>query len=328
MSVITLANGKHFTCADTTSILDAARTQGLVLEHSCKSGRCGICKAKIISGTTQLLQEETGLTTEEAAQGFVLTCCRTANENVELDIEDLGALADIKVQTLPCKIDTITHLTGDIARVILRLPPTANFNFSPGQYINIFNKTNTRRSYSIANCNSHIGKIELHIRRVQHGVMSQYWFTEAKENDLLRFEGPLGSFCFREKVEKNIIFLATGTGIAPIKSILESLDYASPLAGRNLYIYWGGRVPSDIYWQPDFSKITPEFKPVLSRAPSQWKGHQGYVQHALLADQIDLKNAVVYACGSPEMIRDAKKLLIQHGLKNTNFYSDAFLISQ
>jgi CDP-4-dehydro-6-deoxyglucose reductase, E3 len=329
MSVVTLANAKQFICADATSILDAARAQGLVLEHSCKSGRCGVCKTKVLQGTTKVLQEETGLTPDEINQGMVLTCCRTATQNIELDIEDLGLTADIKVQTMPCKIDSITYLTPDIARVILRLPPTGNFRFLPGQYINVVGKNSIRRSYSIANYHAHHGKIELHIRKVQQGVMSQYWFVDARENDLLRFEGPFGTFCFREKPEKNIIFLATGTGIAPIKSMLECIDdSSSSLTGREIHIYWGGRTPTDIYWRPECRQLAPAFKPVLSQAASDWDGRRGYVQHALVADNLDLADAVVYACGSPEMIRDAKQLLTQCGLSSVNFFSDAFVSSQ
>lgn len=330
MPVVTLGNAKQFSCTEDNNILDAAKAHGLVLEHSCKTGRCGICKAKVVGGSTQVLQEESGLSQEEINAGFILTCCRTATQDIELDSEDLGALADIKIQTLPSKIDSITCLAEDIIKVVLRLPPNGTFNFLPGQYINITAKSSIRRSYSIANAPQQSGKIELHIRKVPQGAMSQYWFEEAKVNDLLRFEGPLGTFCVREKPEKNIIFLATGTGIAPIKSILEHLDN-SPLhlENRNFYIYWGGRNPSDIYWQPDFNQINPVFNPVLSRSqPLDWQGHKGYVQQAVIADQLDLANAVVYACGSPEMIKDAKKLFIEKGLKDNNFFSDAFVSSQ
>lgn len=327
MPVVTLANAKQFTCADDTSILDAAKAQGMVLEHSCKTGRCGVCKVKVIQGKTRLIQEETGLTQDEINEGNVLTCCRTTEQDLTLDIEDLGALADIKVQTLPCKIDSIVHLAEDIVRIVLRLPPNGNFNFLPGQYINILAKNSIRRSYSIANSIQQNGKLELHIRKVPQGAMSQYWFDEAKENDLLRFEGPHGTFCFREKTEENIVFLATGTGIAPVKSILEFLNSdPSHLNGKKVYIYWGGRTPVDIYWQPNFNQIAVTFNPVLSRA-QEWQGHHGYVQNAVLEDQIELSNAVVYACGSPEMIRDAKKILVQHGLKSNNFFSDAFVSS-
>ncbi|HTF94761.1 MAG TPA: FAD-binding oxidoreductase [Cellvibrio sp.] len=330
MSVVTLGNAKQFVCADDISILDAAKAQGIILEHSCRTGRCGVCKAKVIQGTTRLTQEETGITHEETNEGFVLTCCRTASEDTALDIEDLGALADIKVQTLPCKIDSITYLAEDIIRVILRLPPTGNFNFLPGQYINIIAKNSIRRSYSIACNHQQNGKLELHIRKVPQGIMSQYWFEEAKENDLLRFEGPHGTFCFREKTEKNIIFLATGTGIAPVKSILEFLDSAPSLLNeRKVSVYWGGRTLADIYWQPDYSHIAISFNPVLSRSQAfQWDGHQGYVQDAVTADQLNWSDSVVYACGSPDMIRDAKKLLVQQGLKINNFFSDAFVSSQ
>jgi CDP-4-dehydro-6-deoxyglucose reductase, E3 len=330
MSVITLSNAKQFSCAEDVSILDAAKAKGLVLEHSCRTGRCGICKTKIINGDTRLIQAETGLSVEEAENGFILTCCRTVTSDTLLDTEDLGVLATIKTQTLPCKIDSLNYLAADIMRVVLRLPPTANFIFSPGQYINVIAKNSTRRSYSIASSNHLSGKIELHIRRVAEGSMSEYWFNHAKENDLLRFEGPHGTFGFRKKMSRNIIFLATGTGIAPIKSMLEYLDDHSELTDQQLiHIYWGGRTLADIYWQPHFNHIIPAFHPVLSRVQStDWNGHHGYVQDAVLSDDINLNDSVVYACGSPQMIRAAQQLLFDHGLKTNNFFSDAFVNSQ
>lgn len=328
MAVVTLSNHKQFAAAAETSLLDAAKAQGLVLEHSCRTGRCGACKAKVINGETQILKAEESLDENEMNAGFILTCCRTAVNDIELDIEDLGLLASIKIQTLPCKIDQLNLLAPDVMQIFLRLPPTNQFNYLPGQYIDVIARSDVRRSYSIANALRADSKLELHVRAVTHGQMSQYWFNEAKTNDLLRLEGPHGTFCFHPKPEKNIVFLATGTGIAPIKSILEEFSNNAELVQKkNVYIYWGGRILADLYWQPDFANLNIAFRPTLSRASNDWDGRHGYVQDAVIADVIDLHDSVVYACGSDTMIHAAKKLLVAQGLKPNNFYSDAFVSS-
>lgn len=328
MAVVTLSNHKQFAATVETSLLDAAKNQGLVLEHSCRTGRCGACKAQVIKGKTQILKAEESLDESEIDAGFILTCCRTAVNDIELDIEDLGLLASIKTQTLPCKIDQLNLLAPDVIQIFLRLPPTNQFNYLPGQYIDVIARSGVRRSYSIANALRADSKLELHVRAVTNGQMSQYWFNEAKANDLLRLEGPHGTFCFHPKVEKNIIFLATGTGIAPIKSILEEFSNNAELVQKkNIYIYWGGRTITDLYWQPDYADLNVAFRPTLSRAQSDWEGRQGYVQDAVIADAIDLQDSVIYACGSDTMIHAAKKLLVTLGLKLNNFYSDAFVSS-
>lgn len=329
MPLVTLSNSKQFSCPEESTLLDAARAHGLVLEYSCRTGRCGVCKSQVISGKTQAIKNEEALTPEEHAAGYILTCARTAIDDVVLDTEDLGRLASIKTQTLPCRIDAIQKLTPYVVQIILRLPPKNNFEYLSGQYIDIIGKNGIRRSYSVANAHSISDKIELHISHVQDGEMSQYWFNEVKENDLLRFEGPYGTFSLRDKPQKNIIFLATGTGIAPIKSILEDMNFANEYANtKNIIVYWGARTSQDIYWQPDFTNLSINFNPVLSRDDGHWAGRKGYVQDAVIADKIDLNNSVVYACGSDKMIHSAQQNLVAHGLAKNNFYSDAFVSSK
>lgn len=328
MQKVTLANGHEFSCSDNLSLLDSAREAGCVLEHSCRNGKCGICKAQVISGTTKLLRAEESLLDSERESGFILTCCRTAESDVHLDAEDLGELATIKKLTLPCRIDSIKHLNADVMQILLRLPPNNNFRYLSGQYIDVIGAGGIRRSYSIANACQQGGKIELQIKKVTDGAMSNYWFSEAKAADLLRLDGPHGTFSFRKKSERNIVFLATGTGIAPVKSILEELDKNPSLAeSKSIHIYWGGRFEHDLYWRPDFSNIATTFNPVVSRASDDWQGRRGHVQDALINDGIDLSDAIVYACGSPEMIESATSTLVSNGLKRNCFFSDAFVSS-
>ena len=329
MSNVTLSNERTFFCESGVTLLDSAKNSGVVLEYSCRSGRCGVCKARASGETEVIRHDESILSYDEIAQGFILTCCRTALKDVHLDIEDLSQFAEIKSKTLPCRVDSFRHLAGDVLEVVLRLPPKDPLNYLPGQYIDVIGKNGVRRSYSLANAPRQDGKLELQIRQVQDGVMSQYWFEELAVNDLLRLEGPQGTFALRNTNPTNLIFLATGTGIAPVKAMIEQMkaDPATQLVSKKIWVYWGGRHISDIYWQLDFGLLDVTFIPVLSRPGSDWGGRAGYVQDALVDDGTDLADSVVYACGSESMIASARKKLTAFGLPQKSFYSDAFVSS-
>lgn len=328
MFIVTLSNHKTFTGEPGKSLLDCAKSQGTVLEYSCRTGRCGVCKANVLQGDTEVVQPELALTEEERACGAILTCCRAAVTDIELDIEDLGLLADIQIKTMPCRLDTLERLANDVVRVVLRTPPKSALFYLAGQYIDVIGKNAVRRSYSIANAVREDAKLELHIRQVPNGIMSQYWFGEARANDLLRLEGPLGTFCLRNASTTNLVFMATGTGIAPVKAMLEALAAApETLSDKRIYVYWGGRTEEDLYWHPDFPALDLTYRPALSRAGAQWSGATGYVQHAVLAENLDLADTSVYACGSEAMIHTAREVLTQAGLPLNHFHSDAFVSS-
>lgn len=328
MSTVILSNKKEFLCEPGVTLLDSARAHGVVLEYSCRSGRCGVCKAVVVGETEVIHHDESALSPEEIASGFILTCCRTALTDVRMDIEDLGQFVDIKSKTLPCRVDSFRRLADDVVEVVLRLPPKDPLNYLPGQYVDIIGKNGVRRSYSIANAPRQDGKLEFQIRQVECGVMSKYWFEELASNDLLRLEGPQGTFALRNTSPANLVFLATGTGIAPVKAILEQLKADSELVvGKRVWVYWGSRHAEDIYWAPELGLLPVSFVPVLSRPGSGWEGRTGYVQDALAQDGVDLTDAVVYACGSEHMIYSAKEKLVTLGLPYKNFYSDAFVSS-
>jgi len=245
-----------------------------------------------------------------------------------LEVEDLGGLTLPSVKTLPCRIQALEKLAMDVMKVVLRLPASSDFSFYPGQYIDVIAQGGLRRSYSLASAWHSEKLLELHVREVPTGVMSDYWFTRAKENDLLRLTGPLGTFVLRKIGGLDLIFLATGTGIAPVKAMLESIESAQMEdCPRSITVYWGGRSSDDLYW--DFSTINGPYRyvPVLSRASIAWTGKRGHVQSVMLADAPNLNESVVYACGSNAMIQDAKEVLVGAGLPESRFLSDAFVCS-
>ena len=328
MPVVKLSNGREFSVTAGASLVDAALLAGIALPHSCKTGRCSTCKCKVLQGETTALQTETCLTDAEKAEGWILSCVRSAQTDVALEVEDLGNVVLPPSKTLPCRISSIDRLATDVVRIMLRLPPTADFRSIPGQYIDVIGPGGVRRSYSLANANTADNPLELHIRAVDGGVMSDYWFKQAKANDLLRFNGPLGTFFLRRLDQLHLVFLATGTGIAPVKAMLESLSHIEPeQAPQSVTVFWGGRTAEDLYFDPQTIPAGHRFVPVLSLAAAGWAGVSGYVQNALLATQPDLAHTVVYACGSDAMIRSAKASLLAAGLPDNRFFADAFVPS-
>jgi CDP-4-dehydro-6-deoxyglucose reductase len=320
--------GKAFSQSAGQTLLDAAAKSGIGLPYSCKTGRCSTCKFKVISGQSVATVDELGLTSEEKAQGFILSCVRSALTDMLIEVEDLGDQVIPEIKTLPTRISSLERLAPDVLSVKLRFPPNTPFTFLAGQYIEVIGPGGIRRSYSVANAPASDNQLQLHIRAVQSGAMSQYWFDQAKVNDLLRIHGPLGSFLTRPLIGLHLVFLATGTGIAPVKAMLEQLA-TDPLDKQPLSatLYWGGRAPQDLYADPSQWHPSLRYVPVLSRAPGYWTGARGHVQKALLDDKLDWANTVVYACGSDAMIQSAKTELTQASLPTKRFYSDAFVPS-
>lgn len=325
---VTLADGHRFPAESGFSLLDAALANGLTLEHSCKTGRCGSCKARVLRGQSLPLRDEVSLNAAEREAGWILTCVRGPATDLELDLGDLTALAGFRAKTYPCRIDSIQRAAPDVLRVELRLPPKAGFAFLPGQYIDVSSPTGIKRSYSIASDMREAGRLELHVRQVEAGAFSAFWFGEAHVNDLLRFNGPLGTFFLRDCVGLDLILLVTGTGYAPAHSILAQIaSMPREQEPASVHLLWGGRVESDIYAKPSAGDIALRFTPVLSRADAIWRGARGHVQDVLLAKGPELQNAVVYACGSAAMIHSAREALIAGGLPPKRFFSDAFVSS-
>lgn len=329
MFQITLKNGKSFTCDSNTTIFEAAKCNGITLEHSCLSARCRSCAVRIEEGTTKNQLQELVLSSYEKSNKWILSCNAIPTSNVVLDIEDLGEIQIFEKRIIPVKIQSIIQLNESVIEVILRLPPNSNFGYNSGQYVNI-TKGDITRSYSVANAYEKNGKLTFFIKKYDNGLMSNYWFNKAKLNDLLRIEGPFGSFFLRESEMENVVFLATGTGVAPLKSILEGLVKSlKQYQNKKIWLFVGARYESDLFWDPSEFTTSQNLKyiPVLSRPSKEWIGEKGYVQNIVIKYNIPLAKAQVYACGSNNMIEAAKKLLTEKGLNNAHFFSDAFVQS-
>ncbi|MDN5936934.1 MAG: FAD-binding oxidoreductase, partial [Nitrosospira sp.] len=225
----------------------------------------------------------------------------------------------------------------DVMVISLKLPTNERLQFLAGQYIDIFMKSGKRRSFSLANAPHDDELLQLHVRNYPGGTFAEHVFTRMKERDILRFEGPLGTFFLREDSDKPIIFVASGTGFAPVKSILEHAFYVRNVHGneRQMVLYWGARTKADLYlanlagnWQQKHDNFT--FIPVLSEAlqTDHWSGRTGLVHRAVLADFDDLSGYQVYACGTPAMVEAAHTDFTRlRGLPEDEFFSDAFTVS-
>ncbi len=311
------------------TILDAAKRHNLNLPHSCQNGICGACKARIVSGS--LIQGEhsdKALTPAEAEAGMALLCGARAQSDVVIDLPHFSGTDSPPIKTLPSRIQQIERF-GSVAVLTLALPKNQALSFWPGQYLDVLLKDGHSRSYSLANAPHQNETIELHIKHHPGGLFSETLFSGSlKEKDILRLKAPLGSFTLNDS-DKPIILLATGTGYAPMQSLLQHLLHTSP--NRAVHLYWGVRHHADFYHLQQAQQLiaalpAARFTPVLSQPllEDAWSGAVGYVQHIALSDYPDLRAHEVYACGSSEMVMAAQTTCIQAGLPPQAFYADAF----
>lgn len=326
---VTLKDGKSYNCTSGSTIFEGARQSGIFLEHSCLSARCRSCVIKIKQGEVVDKIDDLVLSLAEKKSGFALSCNSIPVTDIFLDVEENAHIKIPEKRILPSKVSSKNKISDDVVEISLRVPPNSNFLYNSGQYVNI-SRGEVKRSYSIANSCKINGVITFYIKRVEGGAMSNYWFNQARVNDLLMLEGPLGSFFMRNTIKKNIIFFATGTGIAPIKAILEDInDRYVEFKDKEFWLFIGMRYSKDLLWNPRLEKFNfnLNYIPVVSRPDNDWIGETGYVQDAFFNHQVDLRNSQVYACGSQLMINSAKKKLIDNNLEKEHFFSDAFVAS-
>ncbi len=316
------------------TILEAALREGLSLPYGCRNGSCGICKGKIVQGTVDYGRyNEESLSAEEKEAGMALFCCASPLSDLVIECHEIGATKDIEIKTLPCRVHKLQLVAPDVMIISLKLPANQRLQFLAGQYIDILLDEGKRRSFSLANAPHDDEFLQLHARNYPGGAFTEYVFSKMKVKDMLRFTGPLGSFFLREAPkEAPIIFLASGTGFAPIKSILEHIFFQKSIKMRKMIFYWGARTRSDLYlfdladtWQRKHDNFT--FIPVLSEplASDNWKGRTGLVHQAVIQDFQDLKTYQVYACGIPAMVKAAyHDFTTQRNLPKDAFFSDVF----
>ncbi len=320
MYSVTLRDGKKFQCASEETIFAAAQRQGITLEHSCLSARCESCRCEVVAGTVTH-KDDTEKQMEVTATGAILTCNSMPKSDLVLNIEDLTQFNVPKPATLPAKVSKIEMLNESIMKLVLRLPPRRQFQFLPGQYVDIIARK-IRRSYSIALNDYDKNELTFYIKKYDGGMMSKYIFSQMKLNDLVQINGPRGTFFARPSPRKKLI-LATGTGIAPFVAMLSS----GQLDMNHASIFWGLRNPDDFFTLDLPDELYSGIQRIVSRPDAHWKGAVGHVQNVAMNQISDLTDYEVYACGNPQMIGSASEQLELHGLSRDRFYSDAFVPS-
>ena len=326
-SIILQPSGLQFSVEEGETVLAAALRQGFVLPYGCKSGACGSCKGRIVSGTVDYgTYQRKALPDEEKAKGRALFCQAKPLSDLVLEARAIGAAKDIQIKTLPCRIQRMERAADDVMILSLKLPANEKLNFLAGQFVEFLLKDGSRRSFSIANAPHDAELLQLHVRHVKGGQFTDHVFGKMKERDILRFEGPLGTFFLREESQKPIVFVASGTGFAPIKAVIEHMQHKG--IQRPATLYWGGRRPKDLYLEALARTWPLKYVPVISDAlpEDNWSGRAGFVHRAVMADFPDLSGYQVYACGAPVMVDAARKAFIQtRGLPEDAFYADSFI---
>jgi CDP-4-dehydro-6-deoxyglucose reductase, E3 len=337
---------------DDRPVLEAAFDAGLNLPHSCKSGHCGSCRARLVSGEIHYPNgRPLGLMAEEAAAGYVLLCQALPRSDLKIEARLIANVAEVEIKTLPCRIARLERLAPDVMQVFLKLPSVEALRFQPGQYLDVLLDDGRRRSFSLANPPHDNELIELHVRRVMGGGFSELLFTTLQVGSLLRIEGPVGQFVYRES-EAPLLMIAGGTGFAPLKSMLRHMLERG--VRRETHLYWGARQAVDVYeealvrscvrqqtWLHFNAVLSDSSAPSSRRKPGSSSGKSlsldpglrrgdehghdyrfGWVHEVALADHPDLSAFDVYVAGPPALVEAVRASFPARGA--SRLYFDSF----
>jgi CDP-4-dehydro-6-deoxyglucose reductase len=324
------SSGHTFTVNDGETVLAAALREGIVIAYGCRHGVCGTCKGRLLEGAVDYgIYQAHAMSEAEKRAGMALFCQAKPLADLTIQCREIGsAVKGIQIKMLPARVVRLQRAATDVMLLDLKLPARERLQFLAGQYIDLLLRGGIRRSFSMANAPRGDGFLQLHLRDYG-GPFSQHVFGVMKEKDIIRFEGPFGTFFLREENAKPIVLVASGTGFAPIKAIVEhALDTG---VGRPMTLYWGCRVRSDLYMH-ELAEIWHRkgklrYVPVLSEAPASdhWSGRTGFVHRAVMEDFPDLSGHQVYACGAPLMVEAAHRDFTSTcGLPDEEFFSDSF----
>ena len=323
-------SGRQFEVARDEVMLPAAIRQGIGLPYGCKDGACGSCKSRLLEGRViHGAHQLKALSAAEEEAGLILSCCATPQTDCVIESRQVTAADQFPVLKMPTRVMSIQRPAADVAVLKLQLPANQSFQYHAGQYVEFILRDGARRSYSMASAPELAqGVMELHIRHMPGGRFTDHVFGAMKEKEILRMEGPFGTFFLREDSARPVVMLASGTGFAPIKALIEHME-AKGLT-RPTVLYWGARRAADLYlrdWAEAAAVRLPwlRFVPVLSEPEADWSGRTGFVHQAVMADLPDLSGHQVYACGAPVMVQSAQRDFVAAcGLPEEEFFADAF----
>jgi CDP-4-dehydro-6-deoxyglucose reductase len=325
---------RSFTVDGDEAVLAAAIRHGIGMPYGCRDGACGSCKCRLLEGrVVHGAHQHKALSAEEEQDGWMLACCAVPQTDCVIEARSVPGAGEYPILKMPSRVMALTRAAPDVIVMTLQLPANQSFQYRAGQYVEFILRDGSRRSYSMANAPHALGSppaIELHLRHMPGGKFTDHVFTAMKEREILRLEGPFGSFFLREASDKPIVLLASGTGFAPIKAIVQQLQQQG--LTRPATLYWGGRRPQDLYmndWCEQMARELPALRyvPVVSDALPEdgWQGRTGFVHRAVMEDFPDLSGHQVYACGAPIVVDSAHRdFVAQCHLPDDEFYADAF----
>ncbi len=324
-------SGRQFVCDEGETVLAAAIRAGVGLPYGCKNGACGTCKGRLLEGSvTHHAHQQKALPVAEEEKGFSLFCSAHPQSDIVIEAREVLGVGEFTIKKMPVRVARLDRAADDVIIMSLQLPANERLQYRAGQYVEFILRDGKRRSYSMANAPHSDELMTLHIRHLPGGVFTDHVFNAMKEREILRLEGPQGTFFLREDSDKPMVLLASGTGFAPIKAIIEHAVHRQ--MQRPMYLYWGGRRPKDLYMHAlceEWARTLPNFRyvPVVSDALPEdaWSGRTGFVHRAVMEDLPDLSGYQVYACGAPAMVDAARSDYVAHcGLPADEFFADAF----
>ncbi|HEX2546070.1 MAG TPA: CDP-6-deoxy-delta-3,4-glucoseen reductase [Ramlibacter sp.] len=331
-------SGHTYKCSPETEVLKAGLAAGLFMPYSCRAGVCNTCRGRVVQGSVNLgAVLDKYLSEEDRAKGYALLCQATPRSDITVEVDEIEASGTIRPKFLPVRILEKRKLADDVMMLRVGLPMTQPVIFRAGQYLEFLRPNGERRSYSIASAptNEGLRQVELHVRHMPGGKFTEHVFGTMAEREVQKVEIPLGSFFLRENSTKPIVMIASGTGFAPIQSIL--LDMMRRKIERPVTLYWGGRKRGDLYRSELCEQWAREnaswfkYVPVLSEPTPQcrWEGRTGLVHRAVMDDLRDLSEHQVYACGTPAMVDAARHdFSAERRLPAAEFYADSFLTAK
>jgi CDP-4-dehydro-6-deoxyglucose reductase len=328
-ATITLASGTVFEAASDETVLEAASRAGIWLPSACRVGACGSCRVTVSSGEYQHIGSTPALPAAERNGRTALLCRAHATSDLQIEIVELPGPPPSERPAVPARVIGLVQASEQVMRLTLRFPPLDRPDFIPGQFVGIRHSDGFDRSFSIANAPRADGTIELHVGRVSGGAFTGHVFEHLRLNDIVHVTGPFGNFTYAP-LPRAAIFIAGGTGIAPVHAILESI--AGCLPRESTYVYWGSRVAAGLYLDRELREFSRthgiRYVPVISGPDDTWAGRTGQVHEAVLQDFGDLSGLDVYACGNPAMVQAAREAACRRGANPDRFFSDSFYPSR
>lgn len=321
-------SGQQFAVAAGETVLEGARRAGLALPYSCLAGVCGSCKATLVEGTCSYPRNPpTALSAAERGRNQILLCQAVPAGDLRIAARTVPSAADIRPRTFTLRLVDKTLLGTEVARLLFAPTGGEAMRRLPGQYLDVLLDDGRRRAFSIANAPCADGTIELHVRRVAGGGFTGRVFDELQRGDLLRVEGPLGTFVPREDSERPMLMMAGGTGFAPIKALIE--HFIELGTRRPITLYWGVRDAADLYLREVPERWAREvagfrFVPVVSDPERAGALRAGLVHEALLEDHPALDDVDLYMSGPPSMIDAGRHAFVDAGLPEERLYFDSF----